>query len=295
MPFNPSEFVCRYAAPGIGCGYPEMIVLGVLYTLSGFFCLFCFAWHIRSNIRNPRSSQVIATFFGIFWFSMFLWLVYDGVITIFPFDYNELTFRIFYLGLDLIFYLIPLSIFVLLVLELSFAWRNPGNKVILFFRVVFIVFLVVYIITGASLMMIETDNDQDPSYNLYLWIASTDLLISMFTLIPALQLIKLVSEPVVQPEDVNCVRLSKVGAFLFFIVFIARFAFNIVRYVTNDPIASWAEQKSDALMRAYKFFQGFIFNLGAAFLAISGTIILQRYDFKFSDQSTYVRAINVPT
>ncbi|OHT14536.1 hypothetical protein TRFO_15067 [Tritrichomonas foetus] len=293
---TPSEFVCKNASPGIGCGLPEMLCLGIFYLISGFYCFINFVFHVRKSIKTDtknNSSGAISKLFGTFWLSMFVWLTYDGVITIVPFNYSNLTFRIFYLGLDLILYLIPLSFFVLVVLEFSFAWRNPSNKVVKFFRVVFTIFLSVYLVTGALLSLIEPDPNEDPCINLYLWVASTDLLISLFIIVPAFQLIKLISEPVVQPEDVCCVHSSKIGAVLFFIVFMARFAFNIVRLTTIDPLGDWASHKSNVLSRLYKFAQGFIFNLGAAWLAIVGTSILQRYDFKFLDESTYARQQNM--
>lgn len=342
-----SDFVCQNASPGIGCGFPEMLVLGILYFVCGLFCFLKFALVLYRSIiskktqKNEITEQINAStneisdspyhltiflrnttvLFGVFWFSMFLWLTYDGIITIVPFDYDIITYRIVYLGIDLILYLIPLSFFVLLILELCFAWRNPGGKIIKFFRVVFGVFLSVFILTGLMLSMVNSEDAEDPSTNLSLWIASTDLLIAIYVLFPALQLIKQVSTPAIQPEDICCVRLSKIGTFCFFLVFLSRFAFNLCRYLSLDFLGNLANDldgKNDLqlsnhysttvlnainenlkatptvgkYLRIYKFFQGFIFNFGAAILVIIGTYILETYDFRFLDETTYIRAQN---
>ena len=176
----PSNFVCKNASPGIGCGFPEMLFLGILYLLSALFCLIRFilylrkyislkkamnidptleeqltrtsSTHITSNIsnmdlainnteisnhNNPNDdsntavhnsnntfSKMIPIFFSIFWFSMFFWLAYDAIVTIVPFNYSFFTYRFIYLDLDKILSLIPLSFFVLLVLEICFAWKS---------------------------------------------------------------------------------------------------------------------------------------------------------------------------
>lgn len=372
----PSEFVCRNASPGIGCGFPEMLFLGILYLLSGLFCLIRFALFLRKYILSKANSDIAPTleeslnhssnisslnisnnnnevtntsnlnddqnipttnlnnslskkipiFFMIFWFSMFFWMTYDGIVTIVPFNYSRFSYQFLFLDLDKILSLIPLSFFVLLVLEICFAWRNPDARIIIFFRVVFAVFLFVFLLTGIMLSLIEVNPSEEstdnPSANLSLWIASTDFLISIFFLFPALQLIKLVSTPIVQPEDVCCVRISKVGTAILFVLFVIKCAFNLCRYVSFDPISDWASNhdkevfnstKIQSLLlinnntssfllstspilgpleRIYRFFQFFLFNLFAAWLAIGSTLVLSSYDFKFLDESQYTRTQN---
>lgn len=374
----PSDFVCRNASPGIGCGFPEMLFLSILYLLSGIFCFIYFILHLRKHIsikknasinstleepltkatssahitsnisnmeltinnnevinpNNPNDdsnagtgsnnilSKMISILFCIFWFSMFFWLIYDFIVTMIPFNYNRFSYQFIYLDLDKILSLIPLSFFVLLVLEICFAWRNPDARIIIFFRVVFAVFLFVFLLTGVMLSLIEINPEEDPSENpsenLSFWMAAIDFIISFFILMPALQLIKLVSTPVVQPEDVCCVRSSKIGTIVLFIFFLIKCTFNLCRYFSFDPISDWASKhdKPDSnspglnillqslfeksstkpvlgpLERVYRFFQFFFFNLGTAWLAIGGTLILSSYDFKFLDESQYTRTQN---
>ena len=120
-----SEFVCKNAMPGIGCNLPEMIFLGCLFFILGCVCIVFFVLHIK--IKRKSKEQVFDLML-LFWITMAIFLLYRSIIQIFPFNYSVHSLLIFQGGINAILALIPISIFVLLICELLFTYRNPGIK-----------------------------------------------------------------------------------------------------------------------------------------------------------------------
>ena len=132
------DFVCKIAHPGYGCGAPEILVLGVFFLLAGMLCLVFLIRHIRSR----KTSPPLGPDFNIpFWVTMAIWTVYHAIMTIFKFPWDPKYFYICGICIDAILLLLPFSFLVMIISEMLFMYRNPGNQRISFSRIVFGLFL----------------------------------------------------------------------------------------------------------------------------------------------------------
>ena len=288
-----SPMICKNAMPGIGCNLPEMIVLGCLFFVLGVICIYFLVQHIRMKIRDKES---IFDLIFMFWMTMAIFTVYRSIIQIFPFDYSVNSLLVFHGGLNAILALIPISIFVLLICELLFTYRNPGIQTVKFYRIVFVVFLIVFLIVGISLSFIDSDSS-DPSKELSLWHGCTDLIVVCFVAIPSYSLIKAISYPVVQPEDATFVRCSILGIWVFCIIFFVRSLFNILHSVNQNPATTWFQQelnmsgdRPNINARMFQFFFSLIFEWFGMVMTMLGVYYLRKHDLKFSDDPFYARA-----
>ena len=286
---SPSEFVCKNAMPGLGCDFYEMLILGIIFCITGLVCL----WLLYRDLKSPWGYYL--NFFNshtLFWISMFLWLEYRGILFIFPFNYSKSTLLLFQGSINSILSLIPLSILVLLTCELLFTYKNPGFHVISFYRIVFLVFFFVFLILGIAISFID-DNNEDFTKTLSLWHGCTDLLILFFVTIPSKMLIKAISYPIIQPDDRNCVKISTIGTIIFFILFLIRSIYNISHFLNINPFVSWFNLKlfqNDLIsIRIFLFIFSFLFELITSILSIIGIYLFRQHDLKFSADPYYIR------
>ncbi|EAY09036.1 hypothetical protein TVAG_180100 [Trichomonas vaginalis G3] len=280
--------------PGLVCGLPEMIVLGCLFILVGALCIWFWKKHIQLKLNNHEG---IIDLVSMFWLFMDIFMLYRGIIQIFYFNYKSgESILIVHGGVNSILALIPISLFVLLIVELLFTYRNPGLQTVKFYRVVFVVFLIVFLIVGIALSFAGSSNS-NYSNELSLWHACTDFLVVVFVAVPASHLIAAVSYPVIQPEDASFVKWSVVGIWIFCITFFIRSIFNLLHYCNLNPIVTWFGQelnKSDVVpnkhARIFQFFFTLIFEWFTSVMTIIGVYYLRKHDLKFSDDPFYARA-----
>lgn len=288
-----SSFVCKNAMPGVGCNIPEMVVLGCLFFILAVICVIFLIYHVRIKILNEESSLDINT---LFWSTMTVTLIYRSIITIFPFNYSLQGLLILHGGLNATLSLIPISLFVLIICELLFTYKNPGTQTVKFYRVVFSVFVSTFLIVGICLSFIDISSS-DPSNELSLWHGCTDLIVVCFVAIPSYSLIKAISYPVIQPEDSAFVRWYVVGAWIFCITFFIRSVFNILHYFNQNPAIAWFQQelmrsndRPDKAAIMFQFFFTLIFEWLTSLMTIIGVYFLRQHDLKFSDDPFYARA-----
>ena len=288
-----SALVCKNAMPGFGCGLPEMIVLGCLFFILGCVSIYFLIQHIQNKRRN-REPPFDLIF--VFWLTTAIFSLYRSIIQIFPFDYSLNSLLVFHGGINAILALIPISIFVLLICELLFTYRNPGIQTVKFYRVVFGVFLTVFLIVGVSLSFIDS-NSSDATVELSLWHGCTDLIVVCFVAIPSYSLIKAISYPVVQPEDATFVRFAILGIWVFCILFFVRSLYNILHSANQNPLSNWFLQelnisgdRPNENARIFQFCFSFVFEWFAMLMTMVGVYYLRKYDLKFSDDPFYARA-----
>lgn len=289
----PKEFICKNVMPGLTCNLPEMTVLGCLFVLVGCVCFYFAFIHIKSKLRN---HDKIIDLISLFWIFMQIFMFYRGIIQIFYFPYSEASLLIVHGGVNSTLALIPISLFVLLIVELLFTYRNPGLQTVKFYRVVFIVFLSVFLVVGVALSWVGVE-DEDYTNDLSLWHACTDLLVVIFVAVPASHLIAAVSYPVIQPEDASFVKWSVVGIWVFGITFFLRSIFNLLHYIGKNPIITWFQRELQASSdrptqnaRIFQFFFTFIFEWFTSVMTMIGVYYLRKHDLKFSDDPFYARA-----
>ena len=287
------EFICKYARPGIGCGAYEILCLGILFFFAGIACLCLLCWHGRSRKKSPP----LGLDFNIpFWATMAIWTFYHSIMTIFKFPWDPKTFYICAICIDSILLLLPFSFLVMIISEMLFMYRNPGTQRVNFSRIVFVLFLVIFLILGILLSMIDVEELLSANDTMMLWHSAVSLTIALFVLMPAWRLIQAVSHPVVQPEDVSCVRQSKGGLFAIFLLFLARSVHNFLIYIGHCPWNDWYQRelanaedpkKLGTAVRCYLFFFEFVFNLGCPLLGMGGVYMLRKHDIDFADDSFY--------
>lgn len=286
-------FVCKNAMLGVGCGMPEMLVLGIIFIISAFISIAFLAYHF---IRCKKNNQTYMDLLTAFWVSMILYLLFRGIIQIVPFHYTIASLLIVHAGFNAILALIPISIFVLMIIELLLTYKNPGLKTMYFFRIIFVVFLSVFLIVAIVISTIDQE-EMDPLIIMALWHGCTDFLAVFFVAIPTVHLIRAISYPVVQPEDASCVKWSTVGVWVFSITFSLRGLHNILQFCGVNPIITWItiEMSGDggrptAAARAFQFAFTVVFELCTAVMGAVGALVLKKHDMQFADDPFYARA-----
>jgi len=290
---TPSSLVCKQAMPGLGCGFSEMLGLGISFEIVAIICAILLYRHIKIKLVQ---KERIFDLNVLFWITMILYLTYRGILSIFPFNYSYSSLLLVHVGINAILALIPISLFVLLVCELLFTYKNPGIQIVSFFRIVFFVFLIVFLIVGVSLSFIDIE-DYDPTSTLALWHGCTDFLVVFFVVVPAIQLISAISYPVIQPEDEKCVKWSVAGVGIFCITFLFRSVFNILHYFGVNPVTHWFQNEllidPNMPTKAARNFQlvfSIVFELGTSIMTMIGVSMIRMHDMKFTNDPFYARA-----
>lgn len=282
-----SDWICANAMPGFGCNYYEMIVLGFLYCITGFLCLYFLIQHIRSP-WSLKKHAIDSN--SLFWISMFIWMNYRGILFLAPFNYNAQSLLIVQGGINAILALIPISLLILLICELLFTYHNPGYQTISFFKIVFTVFLCVFLFVGITIAITDETETDDFVSSLALWHGCTDLIILFFAAVPAKMLISAISYPAIQPDDVPCITKSKIGLWTFSILFFFRFLYNTLHFFGINPLETWiASFTSIGAQRAFNAVFSFVFEYATGVMAMAGVSMLRKHDMKFADDPFYAR------
>lgn len=286
-----TDFVCKNAMPGFGCGYYEMAAIGFLFAITGIVCIYFLIQNIRSPVHIKPHKTIDSNIW--FWIFMALWMEYRAVIFCIPINYNIKTLLIIQGGVNAILALVPISMLVLLICELLFSYKNPGYQTISFFKCVFVVFLGVFLIVGIAISFIGNDTDDLATKTLALWHGCTDLIVLLFVTFPAHFLIKAISYPVIQPDDVGCITKSKVGTWIFGILFFLRSLYNALHYFDANPLQNWLEKQlregKIVNARIFTVSYSFIFEYATAVMSMIGVCMIRNHDMKFSEDPFYAR------
>ena len=273
--------------PGIGCGYPEMFILGLLFFLCGLLTIFLLIRYIK--LRTQISHQLL-DYQIIFWVFMTAWFIYRGIVQIVPFPYTLNTYYVFGLGLNHILLLGSISIVIIIVLDQLYQYQGIETTHSNFFKFLFVLYFIIFLITGISASLYGDAEIKGTNSLMFLWHACSSLIITFFVFFPSKKLIKTISYPVVQPGNVVCVRVSTVFLYTFVILFILRILSNILTFAGVHPIAR-LEKESDgtlgAVARAFYFFTNFLFDLIPALQACWIVYALFKHDLDFQNDYFY--------
>jgi hypothetical protein len=186
---------------------------------------------------------------------------------------------------------------VLILVELLFTYRNPGANSIAFFRILFLLFMMTFVLLGVGLSIVDVANDKDGDESLLLWRACTDLIIAVFFAIPAWTLLQAVTYPMVQREDVGCVRACYIGIVVYVMVYVGRIAWNASHYFGFNRAQEWL--LSDSAMRVghvpvqpsagariVNFACTFTFDGVPSVFAMIAVYLLKKHDMMF-DENPY--------
>jgi hypothetical protein len=288
---------CLSAFPGLGCGKLwEMISLAICFWISALLS----AFFVHFTVRKSKSRCAFADQSVLFWLFLMVWQLYQGAITFFPIPWNRLTFRLLHEALAHVLVFIPMCLSILILFELLFTYRNPGANAISFFRRLFMMFMVTFVLLGIAMSVVDVANDRDGDESLLLWRACTDLIIAVFFALPAWSLLQAVTYPMVQPEDVGCVRACHIGIVVYVIVFLGRIAWNASHYFGFNAAQEWL--LSDGAVRDWdgpvqpsvgarivNFACALIFDGVPSVLSMVAVYLFKKHDMMFDENPYYTQ------
>jgi hypothetical protein len=277
-----SQDICEAVRPGIGCGTPEMLFLGILYALVGFLCLFFLVQRLRSRSTHSLFLHVL------FLTTMTIWLLYRAIITIVPFDYSVFSLRVWVVCVNSLLLLLPLSCSILIQCTFLFLLRDPGVRRTAFFRVMFLIFLIAFILIAIVVIRATSNDPKELDRTMALWQSATDVLIFLFSIIPGVQLYRLVIA--VKLTNRPCLlRFSKYGLAGFFFIYAARVVANVLTYFTESSMTNYLnpepfQTKIDPGTRAVGFAERFLLELTPAVLVIGVLRVLRPLEEKYAEE-----------
>lgn len=208
-----------------------------------------------------------------------------------------------YFAIDLITFFIPISIVLVIITEMFFRYRSPGHNIIVFWRILFFLFLVIFTFLGVAISFLHVDKVGERGDMIYLWQACTSLVIALFVLVPTLKLLTAISYPVIQPEDVSCVRFSRIGLFLFVGIFLAKTIFSFLVFLGVNKMSDRITQEihdnlRDRLSpasRAYYVTGAFVFEFVPCLLAILAVFVVRKHEIEFANDPFYAPEVSEST
>ena len=285
-------FVCKNVMPGVSCNLWEMILLGCLFLFGAILS----AVLMVDNCRKSKSKVSILDQTVWFWIFLIIWCLYRAATLIIPFHWTVITFKICFVGLHHILLFIPMCLVILILFDLLFTYRNPGTNAIVFFRSLFILFLLTFISLGVVLSVVDLENESDPEESIALWCACTDIILAIFFWLPATSLLKAVTYPMVQPEDACCVNFCKVGIGLYVVVFGVRMFYNVTHYFGKNIVQEWLNKElaktaeiPNTNARAFTCFFWALFDLVPTIFALTSVYLFKKHDMMFNENPYYTR------
>jgi hypothetical protein len=288
-PFD-RDFVCANAFPGLRCDLGEMTALGILFWLSGLIS----GISLVLNIRRSKARFFLLDQTVLFWLFVSLWQLYHGAISVVPFPWTTVTFRLWYQALNHILMFIPMCLVILILFDLLFTYRNPGHNAMLFFRTLFVLFLLTFVVLGGVLSVVNVRGEKDAYASLALWCACTDFILAIFFALPAKALLSAVTYPMVQPEDECCVSFCKLGIAVYVLLFGGRTLWNATHYFGGNVLQVWLDRQVSGgrptpPARAINFLFIFFFDFMAAVLAMISVYLFKKHDVMFNENPYYTR------
>jgi hypothetical protein len=286
-PFD-RDFVCANAFPGLRCDLGEMTALGILFWLGGLIS----GIFLAINIRRSKAKFFLLDQTVLFWLFVSLWQLYHGAISVIPFPWTIPTFRLWYQALNHILMFIPMCLVILILFDLLFAYRNLGNNAMLFFRTLFVLFLLTFLVLGSVLSVMDVKGEKDAYASLALWCACTDFILAIFFALPAKALLNAVTYPMVQPEDECCVNFCKLGMAIYVLLFGGRTLWNATHYFGGNVLQAWLDRhvsggRPTPRARVINFLFIFFFDFMAAVLAMISVYLFKKHDMMLNENPYY--------
>ena len=113
---------------------------------------------------------------------------------------------------------------------------------------------------------------------------------------PAKSLLDAVTYPMVQPDDVCCVRFCSIGIVVYSVVYLLRLIWNASHFFDINPIQDWITKESsikgDVLnqnIRTFVFFFVLFFDFIPSIFAIISVYLFKKHDMMFNENPYYTR------
>jgi hypothetical protein len=283
--FTPDE-VCQWIYPGFGdCDVPEMGVIAVMFWLLAIATIARMVSVYRAS--GKRFDQTI-----LFCILVAIWQVYVGLLYSVPFPWTLLTYRLFYFGLRHILLYIPMALVILILFDLLFTYKNPGDDAIMFFRILFIVFFSTFVVTGVIITIVDSTSTGDIEEMVSLWASANEIIIAVFFTLPAISLLRTVTYPLIQPEDVCCVRFCRIGIWAFAALFGGRAIWNLTHYFHCNKLQQWVNDNwgvkgKMGLVRLSDAGFILIFDFVPSLLSVIAVFLFKKHDMMFNENPYY--------
>lgn len=288
-----STFVCRNPMPGIRCNLWESYILAVLFLICAFVSIFFLIKHFPKTQKKCRIFDQTV----LFWFSLAIWQLYRFTVTLVPFHWDPQSFSLFFTAFNHFLLFIPMCLVILILFDLLFTYRNPGTNAIFFFRSLFMIFLVTFLVIGLILCFLDVDgHGDDPEMSLTLWCACTDLVLALFFIFPALKLLEAVKYPMVQPEDRGCINFCTVSMWIYLTIFILRMIWNFTHFIDKNILIDFQiedikskEPGVPTRLRIMAFCFYFLFDLIPSSMSMVAVYLFKKHDMMFNENPYYTK------
>lgn len=282
--------------PGLGCNIPEMLVLGLFFLIGSLICICLLINHIR--LRKVNKQRLPFSYTIIFFATISLWMAFRGVISIFPFNYTNFTFNIVFTNISAILFALPLSFIILILCNILFTYRNPGTRMIIFFKMLFFIFLIAFLVIAIVILYANANDQIELDREMRLWRSCTDLIICFFFGGVATQLINefAIKSPN-KKSNRKCLSISITGVAIFCLIFALRVIYNFLAYCNINPIEHIIQdeiEKSEntnqipsATTRTLTVIYYFIFDFFATCLGIAAIIYIEKKELYVITKNDY--------
>jgi hypothetical protein len=277
----------------MSCGYWEMWIPCGCYVLQFAFCLGCLVAHIRRPVLFQDSGF---DYFKFFWCSMLVWLVFHVFVLVWYGAWTSMTYHLFGSCADTILQSLSIWVLIIMISEMLFTYRNPGRRRVFFSRVTLFLFTAMYCILGVMFSFFDPTTDGRPSDLVLLWRGAVMIAIAVFVAMPSIRFYRAITYPVVQPEDLPCVRWSVVFITLIVGLAVAKGIWNLTGYWGRNAVTDWAAKQQAAVVRpedlpwparaflcCWELVAGVLFSL----LLILAVRELSAHEIQFDDDSVY--------
>jgi hypothetical protein len=266
-----------------------MIAISILFFLAAIVSTFFIVYSVRRAKPGCPIDPIV-----LFWVFLALWQFYHGVISLVPIHWDSVTYRLWFNAANHILMFIPMGLAILILFELLLTYRNPGPNAILFFRALFVLFLLIFVALGAVLCTVDLDNSGEVDESLSFWSACTDLILALFFALPAKSLLDAVTFPIVQPEDACCLSFCKIGIALYVLLFGGRMTWNGTHYFHANKAQEWLDNASKdgqatLARRIVMFLFVFFFDFGTSVLGMISVYLFKKHDLMFNENPYYTR------
>lgn len=294
---NASDFTCKNAMAGVGCNVPEMLTLGIVFFLGSILCISLLVHHIllrKSRNRSPFDFSIL------FYATTAIYMLFKAAISIIPFNYSIFTWNIISTNINAILFAIPLSLVILILCNILFTYRNPGTKMIIFFKMLFFLFLIAFLLIAVVIAITYYKYASEHSRIMKLWRACTDLLICVFFAGPAIQLIQeLALKSTTENRETKYLAMSILGVGAFSVIVILRIVYNITGYFNINPIEHYIQHQIDLATRlpneaarAFSVFYYFLFDCVGALIGIAAVFFVEKKDLTIYTDPNYHRQLS---
>jgi hypothetical protein len=286
-----TAFVCSAMSPGPLCGYPESTLLGILFALAGIASVTFFVKRaLNASLPDRVLNQI-----SLFWLFLAIFQFYRSLCFLVPFHWTQWTYSMWGVTLKGLLIFTPMCLVILILLDLLHSYRVLSPNAILFFRALFLLFLVLFLFLGFVLAWLTSGQAQDPDSAMTVWSGATDIVLAVFFAMPARALLEVAASPTSDLEDALCVNFCKVGIVTYVLLFTGRTIWGLTHFSRVNYLQNWVNDNHlpdgtpNGGARAVNFAFDFVFDFATTTMAMISVYLIQKRSTMFAENPYYTR------